>query len=116
MDTVSIRPASRRIDAPLHEQKASAFIHSTYGCQVVMSTGEPIVAWSFRIADLQQWITSLEELPVEQRRQFDGLLSHLLAAHNKHKEQDQFVINNAPSAEDLEDYLLDYSAAVRAGL
>lgn len=116
MDIVSIRPASRRIDAPIHEQKASAFIHGTYGCQVVMSTGEPIVAWSFRIADLQKWITSLEELPVEQRWQFDELLSHLLAAHDKHKEQDQYVINNAPSAEDLEDYLLDYSAAVRAGL
>jgi hypothetical protein len=44
------------------------------------------------------------------------LMCHLMAAHDKHKEQDQYVINNAPSAQDLEDYLLDYSAAVRAGL
>jgi len=84
--------------------------------KTVIKQRELPVAWSFRIADLQKWITSLEELPVEQRRQLDGLMCHLLAAYNKHKEQDHFVINNAPSAEDLEDYLLDYSAAVRAGL
>jgi len=113
---VSIEPADRSLDAPLHKQKASAFIHTDHGCQIVMNMGEPVVTWSFRIKDLQDWITSLEELPVEQRRQFDGLLSHLLAAHKKHKDQDQCVIDHAPSAKDLEDYLLDYSAAVRAGL
>ena len=113
---VSIKPADRSLDAPLHKQKASAFIHTDHGCQIVMNMGEPTVAWSFRVADLQQWITSLEELPVEQRWQLNGLMCHLMAAHDKHKEQDQYVIDNAPSAQDLEDYLLDYSAAVRAGL
>ena len=79
---VAIRPGNKA-SASVYEQKASAFIHSDHSCQVVMSMGEPTVAWSFRIKDLQDWITSLEELPVEQRRQFDGLLSHLLAAHKK---------------------------------
>jgi len=114
---VAIRPGNKASTA-VYEQKASAFIHSDHSCQVVMSMGEPTVAWSFRIADLQQWITSLEELPVEQRRELNGLMCHLMAAHDKHKEQDKYVIDNAPSAQDLEDYLLDYSAAVRvrAGL
>jgi hypothetical protein len=82
---------------------------------LVMNYGAPTVAYSLRIKNLEEWITTLEEImPLQtvHRYSLEGLYFALKAAHTKHKEQHEEVVTDAPSADDLMDYLLAYAAAL----
>jgi len=95
----------------------SAFIRTEYNTQIVMSGSAPCVEWSFRIKDLENWLTTLEEAMVNennygQRRGLEDIYFSLKAAHVKHEKQHQEVVTNAPTADDLMAYLTAYTAAM----
>jgi hypothetical protein len=82
---------------------------------LVMNYGAPTVAYSLRIKDLEEWITTLEEIMPSQtahRYSLEGLYFALKCAHDKHKKQHEEVVTDAPSSDDLMDYLLAYAAAL----
>jgi hypothetical protein len=83
--------------------------------ELVMNYGAPTVAYSFRIKELEEWMTTLEEIiPLQtiHRYSLEGLYFALKAAHAKHKKQHEEVVTDAPSADDLMDYLMAYAAAL----
>lgn len=95
----------------------SAFVQGASGLQLVMNSGFPCVEWSFRINELQRWLTTLEELMVREgnegnRRDLEDIYFSLKAAHSKHKQQHQEVVTDAPTADDLFSYLVAYAKAL----
>jgi hypothetical protein len=96
---------------------ASAFIRTEYNTQIVMNSNAPCVEWSFRIKDLENWLTTLEEAMVDennysQRRGLEEIYFSLKAAHTKHQAQHEAIVTDAPTADDLAEYLAAYAAAV----
>ena len=82
---------------------------------LVMVNSRPCVAWSFCISDLENWLTTLEEvIPQHPAHRFllEGLYFSLKAAHVKHQKQHEEVVTDAPTADDLMDYLAAYAAAI----
>jgi hypothetical protein len=95
----------------------SAFIRTEYNTQIVMSGSAPCVEWSFRIKELENWLTTLEEAMVNannygQRRGLEDIYFSLKAAHIKHEKQHQEVLTDAPTADDLMAYLTAYTSAM----
>ena len=85
--------------------------------RLVMNGSAPCVAWSFRIKELEDWLTTLEEIMVNEattphRRTLESLYFSLKAAHVKHEEQHNEIVTEAPSANDLMEYLAAYSASI----
>ena len=82
-----------------------------------MNGSNPVVEWSFHIKNLEAWLTTLEEAMVNennygQRRGLEDIYFSLKAAHKKHQAQHQEVVTNAPTADDLAEYLAAYAAAI----
>jgi hypothetical protein len=95
----------------------SAFIRTEYNTQIVMSGSAPCVEWSFRIKELENWLTTLEEAMINegcygQRRGLENIYFSLKAAHKKHQAQHEAIVTDAPTADDLQAYLMAYAAAV----
>jgi hypothetical protein len=89
--------------------------------ELVMNGGHPCVFWSFRTRDLENWLTTLEEVitmeaNIAHRYFLEGIYFSLKAAHNKHQKQHEEIVTEAPSEEDLMEYLAAYAASVVAGL
>jgi len=101
---------------------AASFIKDNWGVtaftkdnELTMLNSAPRVAWSFPVKELEAWLTTLEEIMPEHtahRRFLEDLYFSLKAAHVKHKEQHEEIVTEAPSADDLMDYLVAYSAAI----
>ena len=95
----------------------SAFVQHDHGMKIVMNAGAPCVEWSFRVKELQQWLTTLEEVMIKEenvgnRRDLEGIYFSLKAAHSRHLQEHEEVVTDAPTADDLQAYLADYAAAV----
>ena len=95
----------------------SAFIRTEYNTQIVMSGSAPCVEWSFRIKELENWLITLEEAMTNegcygQRRGLEDIYFSLKAAHKKHQAQHEAIVTDAPTADDLQAYLMAYAAAV----
>ena len=95
----------------------SAFVKNDHGMKIVMNAGAPCVEWSFRVAELQQWLTTLEEVMTKEdntgnRRDLEGIYFSLKAARSRHLKEHEEVVTDAPTADDLQAYLADYAAAV----
>jgi hypothetical protein len=95
----------------------SAFLKSNHGMKIVMNGGSPCVEWSFRIQELQQWLTTLEEVMIKEenrgnRRDLEGIYFSLKAAHTRHLQEHEDVVTDAPTADDLQAYLVAYAAAI----
>jgi hypothetical protein len=95
----------------------SAFIKNDCGTQIVMNSSAPCVEWSFRIKELENWLTTLEEAMVNennygQRRGLEDIYFSLKAAHKKHQAQHEAIVTDAPTADDLQAYLAAYAAAI----
>ena len=96
---------------------ASAFIRTEYNTQIVMNSNAPCVEWSFRIKELENWLTTLEEAMTNegcygQRRGLEDIYFSLKAAHKKHQTQHDAIVTDAPTADDLQAYLAAYAAAI----
>jgi hypothetical protein len=94
----------------------SAFIRSNSGTQIVMSGSAPCVEWSFRIKELENWLTTLEEamtvMEPHHRRGLERLYFTLKAAYGKHRAQHDEIVSEAPNADDLMAYLVAYTSAM----
>jgi hypothetical protein len=95
----------------------SAFIRTEYNTQIVMSGSAPCVEWSFRIKELENWLITLEEAMTNegcygQRRGLEDIYFSLKAAHKKHQAQHEAIVTDAPTADDLQAYLMAYAAAI----
>jgi hypothetical protein len=95
----------------------SAFIRTEYNTQIVMSGSNPCVEWSFRIKELENWLITLEEAMTNegcygQRRGLENIYFSLKAAHKKHQAQHEAIVTDAPTADDLQAYLMAYAAAI----
>ena len=95
----------------------SAFIRTEYNTQIVMSGSAPCVEWSFRIKELENWLITLEEAMTSEdchghRRGLEDIYFSLKAAHKKHQAQHEAIVTDAPTADDLQAYLMAYAAAV----
>ena len=86
--------------------------------QLLMNCGSPIVEWSFRIDDLQEYIQTLEraideEPSMAQRMGLEHSLICLSCAYKHHQKQHQQVLTEAPTGQDLEEYLTFYAASIK---
>jgi transketolase len=77
----------------------------------------PCLEWSFRIQALEDWLTTLEEAMVDEnnyghRRGLEDIYFSLKAAHKKHQAQHETIVTDAPTADDLQAYLMAYAAAI----
>ena len=89
--------------------------------ELVMNGGQPCVVWSFRTRDLENWLTTLEEVitmeaNTSHRYFLEQIYFSLKAAYTKHQKQHEEIVTEAPSEEDLMEYLAAYAASVVAGL
>lgn len=116
---MSKRSSPRSMTSIIQQQSCgvSAFTNGNEGIQIVMNSNAPCVGWSFRIKDLQQWLTTLEEVMAKEenignRRDLEGIYFSLKAAHTRHLQEHEEVITEAPTADDLQAYLMAYAAAV----
>jgi hypothetical protein len=101
---------------------APSIYHDAFGTtaftkhnHIVMNGGSPCVAWSFQVRELEDWLTTLEEIMPQHpahRSILEGLYFSLKAAHVKHEEQHDEIVTEAPSADDLMQYLAAYAAAI----
>lgn len=86
---------------------------------LVMNGNHPTVAWSFRIKDLEEWLTTLEETMLHEKNMVNRLVMERLyfslkGAHAKHKQQHNEIQTEAPSEADLMAYLEAYAAAINS--
>jgi hypothetical protein len=86
---------------------------------LVMTLNAPTVAWSFRIKDLEEWLTTLEETMLREENMVNRLVMERLyfslkGAHAKHKQQHNEIQTEAPSEADLMAYLEAYAAAINS--
>ena len=85
--------------------------------EVVMACSIPMVQSYFNVADLQRWTTTLEEI-MSNKHSFahqldlEGMYRAFKHMLEKHQEQHEEVISSAPTADDLQAYLVSYSAYV----
>jgi aminopeptidase-like protein len=96
-------------------QGVSAFHDGT----LVMNHGNPTVTHWLRIKELQNWLITLEETileaPAAHRYHLEQLYFSLKSAHNAHLREHEAIVTEAPTAEDLQEYLSAYAAAIGNG-
>ena len=84
--------------------------------KLVMNYGQPVIAWSFMVKDLENWLTTIEEtindVPPAHRRSLEKLYFSLKAAHKRHVAEHEQVVSDVPNADDLMQYLASYAAAL----
>lgn len=96
----------------------SVFLDQGLGQELIMNGGSPTVEWSFRIDQLRDYIQTIESQMArddQARMALEAVYCCLLAAHMKHEKQHAQAITEAPSAEDLQEYLASYSVAIGQG-
>ena len=96
-----------------HNGSISAF---TPDNRLVMHYGSPRVSWSFSVDNLENWLTTIEEIvnivPPAHRYALENLYFSLKAAHQRHQQEHEEVVTEAPTSDDLMSYLTAYSAAM----
>lgn len=87
---------------------------------LAMNCGAPTVGCYLRIADLENWLTTLEEtmehVPAEHKSSLSWLIITLRSIHDKHIKEHQEIVTEAPTADDQIAYLAAYAAAIGGGL
>lgn len=86
--------------------------------ELVMLGNEPYCSTGFRLAQVEEWLTTLEEIipAVDEchRHSLRGLYFRLDATRSRHQKDHQEVITTAPTADDLTAYLVAYAAATNS--
>ena len=86
---------------------------------MMMLSNEPYCSTGFRLTKVEEWLTTLEEIiptiaPCH-RRAMEGLYFMLKATRSQHQKNHEEMISEAPSADDLMEYLAAYAAATKGG-
>ena len=95
-----------------NDGSVTAFI----GKELVMNYGHPTIATFLRINDMERWMTTLEEVMVlsdatAHRYDLEDMYFALKATVKRHAENHLEVVSEAPTADDLQEYLSAYAAA-----
>lgn len=95
---------------------SSAIYASDSNGRPVMVCNHPTVEWTFDIKDVQAWATTLGEcmktIPPSHRPCMRELILSLEAMMIRHQRQHEEVVSEAPTIEDLIDYLATYARHV----
>lgn len=88
--------------------------------ELVMNYGHPTISTFLRINDMERWVTTLEEvmaLPAAKAHRYDleDVYFALKATIKRHTENHLEVVSEAPTANDLQEYLSAYAAAANNG-
>lgn len=88
--------------------------------ELAMSFGRPMVSRSFSMADLQEYICTIEkaieeEPNVIQQLALDRIRCAFIVSLDILKENHEELCKEAPTGEDFEEYLLFYARAVKEG-
>ena len=93
----------------------SAFHDST----LVMNCSLPMALHYICVKELQEWLITLEEIipkaPTAHRYHLEQLFCSLKSAYNTHLREHEAIVTEAPTAEDLQEYLVAYAAAIGHG-
>lgn len=86
--------------------------------EMLMSMNVPTVSMFIDIADAKRWITTLEEAAFEtksfiMRQQIYCIVAFFKAAIDTHQKQHQQLLEQAPTIEDLQEYLRHYNDAMK---
>jgi hypothetical protein len=86
------------------------------GDRLVMNFGNPTISHYLRVNKMEQWLVTLEEamvMPENAKHRYDmeEIYFAFRATIKKHQEEHLQVVSEAPTDEDLQDYLLAYAAA-----
>lgn len=86
---------------------------------LVMNCSHPTVVHYLRIKELQNWLTTLEEtiptVPAAHRYDLEKLYFSLKSAYSAHLREHEAIVTEAPTADDLQEYLKAYAAEVGNG-
>lgn len=85
-----------------------------------MSFGQPMVSRSFSMADLQEYICTLEkaieeEPNVVQQLALDRIRCAFVVSLDILKQNHEELCKEAPTGADFEEYLLSYARAIKGG-
>ena len=84
--------------------------------ELVMNYGQPTISTYLRINDMERWMTTLEEVMIlsdarAHRYDLEKIYFALKATVKRHTENHLEVVSEAPTADDLQEYLSAYAAA-----
>ncbi len=94
--------------------------HTAY--QAVMLYGAPYCHMGATVTNLENWLTTLEEMvedktiPFAHRWHLQEMKAMLEVAHDQHIKDHHEVVTEAPTPEDQVAYLAAYAAAIGGGL
>ena len=88
--------------------------------ELAMSFGQPVVTRSFSMANLQEYICTIEraiddEPNLLQQLALDRIRCAFVVSLNMLKENHEELCKEAPTGADFEEYLLSYARAVKGG-
>lgn len=83
---------------------------------LVMNFGHPTVSSYLRVRQVEEWITTLEEVMImprmaPHRRHLEEMYFSLKHSLEKHKKEHLQVVTEAPTSDDLMAYLAAYAAS-----
>ena len=95
-------------------------LHATVDEQTVMTLGSPCVQAYITIKELQSYLQTLEKAIDEepnhaQRFALERIYWFFHSYYNIHKAEHKKVLEEGPSGEDLEEYMLSYARAIKEG-
>jgi len=83
---------------------------------MMMLDNEPYCSTGFRLTRVEEWLTTLEEIipTIEpcHRYAIESLYFMLKATRIQHEKDHEEMVSEAPTAEDLQEYLSAYAAAI----
>lgn len=98
----------------VHNHALSPTVYASIGefGNAVMVQNRPVVEWMVDVEQAQKWTTTLEEVistvPFCHRGSLRSLCCELQAMLTKHQKQHEEVVTEAPSPDDLVEYLSAY--------
>ena len=83
-------------------------------CSMVHNT--PVVDAMLQVTEMQQWVTTLEEIlpevPVCHYGTLSLMIVRLQVYLDRHQAQHEAIVTDAPTEDDLQAYLMAYAAAI----
>jgi len=85
--------------------------------RLVMSMGRPLISTYLSVKEIQEWMTTLEEIMdvpsmACHRYHLQTIYFTCKGALKRHNEEHAEVVSEAPTAEDLQEYLASYAVAI----
>ena len=112
------KPSSNPMTASISQSPFGpfAFVDAPVTRPCVMASGVPVVDAMLNVAEVQNWVTTLEEvlpsLPACHYGTITMMIIRLQVILDNHDKQHQEIITDAPTPEDMVEYLSAYLKAM----